>query len=73
MSTTGCCYIADAPVLRSPALTRSDERALVAIHGCHSPAAWEIIGASGRPDDFTHACDAHLREMQCPGDTVHRL
>lgn len=70
-----CCHIADAAQdpLRSPALTKGDERALIDRHGCRRPATWEIVGASGRPDDYTHACDAHLVALRCPGDVAHRL
>jgi len=28
--------------------------------GCDNPATWEAFGESGRPDDFTCACDNHI-------------
>lgn len=70
-----CCHIADVAQdpLRSPALTRGDERALIDRHACRRPASWEIWGASRSPYDVTHACDAHLAELQCPGDIAHRI
>lgn len=43
------------------------------IRVCPAAATHVIYGASGRSDDYTHACADHVESMLRSGDAVARL